>query len=241
MSTAPLDPGLYVNVFHVEIPNEPASFMVAPTAICPDLRPIREEIARCSWNCRVYRVRDRVFGYGEEREVLRAKSFEPTEIRLRDESGLCKRLILEGLVDYLKGQGYRERSGKGRVTLYEPKPYREVAGGQIQVYRGYDLRTIWWKQDGEMAFGMIVDVRWEIRDRSGRRLSSPEIAQYRATRQIAQIQEELLPTGRINTEVARLRLQNHILPFVHQHSRFSLPCGGEATVSDVPIRVILGG
>jgi len=241
MSAVQLDPGLYTNVFEVEVPEDPIQVMSAPAAAYPDLRRLREEISQNVRVCRVYRVRDRIFGYGEGRETLRAKSFKPTEIRLRDEPDLCKRLILEGFVDYLKGQGYRERSGMGRVTLYEPKFYRKAAGGQIQVYRGYDLRTIWWRQDGETTFGMIVDVRWEILDRSGRRLSSPEIAQYRATRQVAQIQEEFLPTGQINTEVARLRLQNHILPFAHQHCRFSLPCGGEAKVSNAPIRVILGG
>ncbi len=240
--TAPtLQSGLYANVFQVEIPDEPVSVMVASTATFPDLRPLREEIAQRYWNCRVYRVRDRIFGYGGDRDVLRERSFEPTEIDLRDGPALCKRLILEGFADHLKGQHYRDRLGKGRVTLYEPNPYGEAVGGQIQVYRGYDLRSIWWKQDEEISFGLIIDVHWEIQDQGGRRLSSAEIVQYHAMRQIAQIQEEILPTGKINTEVARLRLYNHILPFVRQNCRFSLPCGGEARINRIPVRVILGG
>jgi hypothetical protein len=58
--------------------------------------------------------------------------------------------------------------------------------------------------------------------------------------EIGQIQDEFLTDGKINTEVARLRLQNHILPWVREHSRFSLPCGGEATISTMPVRVIMG-
>jgi hypothetical protein len=69
-----LDPGLYTNVFEVEIPAKPVDVMVASTSHYPDLRPLREEIKRNSWRCRVYRVRDQVFGYGKERDVLANKS-----------------------------------------------------------------------------------------------------------------------------------------------------------------------
>lgn len=241
MKSIQLDPGLYTNVFEVRVPNDPVTVIVAPSAKYPDLRPLREEISRASWNCRVYRVGDRVFGYGEQRELLASKSFRPEMIRLQDEPALCGRLIQEGLADYLKNQGYREWSGKGRVTLYEPKPYRELVGPRLRVYRGYDLRTLWRRQDEDIVFGLVVDVCWEIQDSGGQRLSPSGIAQYNAMRQVAQIQEELLPTGQINTEVARLRLQNHILPFVRAHGSFSLPCGGDAKIGDTPMRVVLGG
>jgi hypothetical protein len=140
----------------------------------------------------------------------------------------------------LRSKGYREWSGKARLTLYEPKSYREAAGGRLQVYRGYDLRSICWKQESQVRFGIVVDVCWEIQDEEGKRLSTPEIAAYNATMEIGQIQDEFLTNGKINTEVARLRLQNHILPWVREHSRFSLPCGGEATITTMPVRVIMG-
>jgi len=235
-----LDPGFYTNVFEVKVPNEPVAVMIASTSDYPDLRPLREEITRNSWSCRVCRVRDRVFGYGEDCNVLENKSFRSQQLYLEDEPDLCKRLILEGLADLLRSKDYREWSRIGRVTLYEPKPYRNAAGGQLQVYRGYDLRSICWKQGSQVRFGIVVDVRWEIQDKEGKRLSAPEIAGYKAMSEIGQIQEELLSNGKINTEVARLRLQNHILPWVRKHSRFSLPCGGEATISTMPVRVIIG-
>jgi len=234
-----LDPGLYTNVFEVDIPAKPVDVMVASTSDYPDLRPLREEIERNSWRCRVYRVRDQVFGYGKERDVLANKSFQAEQLYLQDEPELCKRLILEGLSDQLLSKGYREWSGRARLTLYEPKPYRKAARGRLQVYRGYDLRSIWWKQEGQRRFGIVVDVRWEIQDTAGKRLSPTEITRYNAMMEIGQIQDEFLTNGKINTEVARLRLQNHILPWVRDHSRFSLPCGGEATITTIPVRVIM--
>jgi len=235
-----LDPGLYTNVFEVEIPAKPVDVMVASASHYPDLRPLREEIERNSWRCRVYRVRDQVFGYGGERNVLANKLFQATQLSLQNEPALCTRLILEGLSEQVRSKGYRECSMKGRLILYESKPYRMAAGGNIQVYRGYDLRSIWWQQESQVRFGIVVDVRWEIQDEEGKRLSTPEIAGYNAMMEIGQIQDEFLTNGKINTEVARLRLQNHILPWVREHSRFSLPCGGEATITTMPVRVIMG-
>jgi len=235
-----LDPGLYTNVFEVDIPAKPVDVMVASTSDYPDIGQLREQIKRNSWECRVCRIHGRVFGYGEERNALANKSFQPEQLYLRDEPELCKRLILEGLSDQLRSKGYREWSGKARLTLYEPKSYREAAGGRLQVYRGYDLRSICWKQESQVRFGIVVDVCWEIQDEEGKRLSTPEIAAYNATMEIGQIQDEFLTDGKISTEVARLRLQNHILPWVREHSRFSLPCGGEATITTMPVRVIMG-
>jgi hypothetical protein len=240
MSVVQLDPGLYTNVFQVHVPNDPVSIMVASVKNYPDLRPLREEITQNSWKCRVYRGRDRVFGYGEEQNSLEGKSFILQDVHLQNDPDFCKRLILEGLTDHLRNQHYREEFGKGRYILYEPNFYRRAAGHRLRVYRGYNLQSIWWRQESEVSFGVVVDVCWAIQDQEGKRLSPPEIARYGAMQQIAQIQEELLTTGQINTEVARLRLQNHILPFVSRHRRFSLPCGGTATIEQAPIRVILG-
>lgn len=234
-----LDPGLYTNVFEVDIPAKPVDVMVASTSE-PNPGQLREEIERNSWVCRVCRIRGRVFGYGKERDVLANKSFQAEQLYLQDEPELCKRLILEGLSDQLLSKGYRKWSGKARLILYEPKPYRKAAGGRLQVYRGYDLRSICWKQESQVRFGVVVDVCWEIQDEEGKRLSTPEIAGFNAMMEIGQIQDEFLTNGKINTEVARLRLQNHILPWVREHSRFSFPCGGEATITTMPVRVIMG-
>ncbi len=228
------DFGLYINIFEVEVPSESVNVMVTTTTNYPNLQLLREEIKQNSWNCRVYSVQNRIFGYGEGCSVLKTKSFHAEHIRLHDEPSFCAHLILEGLAE--RSAGYRN----GRLMLYDPKPYCSIAGGKLQVYRGYDLRSIWWRQEREARFGIVIDVRWKVQDEKGKHLSTPEIAAYNATMEIGQIQEEFLPNGKINTEVARLRLQNHILPWVEKHSSFSLPCGVEATITKMPVRVVMG-
>lgn len=236
-----LDPGIYTNIFQVNVPTDPVDLLVAPSSAYPDLRTLRTEINENGWAIRVYRARDKIFGYGPQKDLLAERVFEKQKILLHQEPEFCARCILEGLGDQLKEQRYHEWSGKGRVTFYESNPYRIIHQGKLRVYRGYDLRTIFWRQEKELLFGLIVDIHWQIQDASGRRLSPAEITQYSAMRKIAQIQQELLPTGQINTKVSRLRLQQHILSFVEQYKSFPLPWGGTANVDTTPMRVILGG
>lgn len=238
-----LDPGIYTNVFPVNILDVTVTVMTASADAFPSLRDLREQIHASSRSIRVYRLGDVVFGYGSHLDWFADKGFEKQQKRLFDYPKWCARMIVEGLTDHLKAQGYREWTGKGRITLYESKPFGQAAQGQIQVFRGYDLRSIYWQRDNRLLFGLIVDICWEIQDAYGNRLSPQRIAQYNAMAEIAQIQEEFLPGNHINLEVSRLRLQNHILPFVQNNKTFDLPCGEniKATLNEVPVRVILGG
>lgn len=242
MASESLDPGLYTNIFLVQVADVTVDVMAAKPTACPDLRRLREEIRAASCNLRVYRLEDIVLGYGSDLDWLVDKRFEREQFRLYDHPKWCARMIMEGLTDHLKSHGYREWLGKGRIKLYEPQPFKQAAQGRLRVSRGYDLRAIYWRREGEVRFGLIVDICWEIQDTNDNRLSPPEIARYNAIAELAQIQEEYLPGNRINPEVSRMRLQNHILPFVQQNSRFALPCSGsiEATLTSVPLRVILG-
>lgn len=241
MTAVHLDPGLYTNVFHVDVPADPVDLLVAPSSAYPDLRTLRMKINDKGWAVRVYRAPDKIFGYGPQKDVLAERPFEEQQILLHHEPEFCARCILEGLGDQIKKDGYRECHGNGRVTYYESQPCGMTRKGNLRIYLGYDLRTIFWRQGEKLLFGLIVDIRWQIQDASGRRLGPAEIAQQGAMREFAQLQEEILPTGQINTEVSRLRLQQHILPFVDQHKSFPLPCGGKASVDTIPMRVILGG
>ncbi|GIV89158.1 MAG: hypothetical protein KatS3mg055_1676 [Chloroflexus sp.] len=242
MATQYLDPGIYTNIFPVQIPDETVEVMCASTNAYPSLREIREQIRASCRSIRVYRLEGIVLGYGSDLDWFADKGFERLHKRLYDYPKWCSRMIVEGLVDTLREHGYRERVGKGRTTLYEPQPFRQAAQGRLCVFRGYDLRAIFWWKEKQPLFGLIVDICWEIHDANGKRLSSPEIAQYNAVTEIAQIQEEFLPGNRINPEVSRLRLHNHVLPFVQSHCKFTLPCSKSvvATVGTVPLRVILG-
>jgi len=235
-----LDPGIYTNIFPVKIPDASVEVMTIPASVYPSLRDLREQINASSRNLRVYRLEDVVLGYGSDLDWLIGKGFKRNQARLYDYPLWCTRMIIEGLTDLLRPQGYRQWLGKGRIKLYEPQPFQQAAQGRLRVFRGYDLRAIYWYRDQQLLFGLIVDICWEIQDTSGTRLSTPAIAQYNATIEIGQIQEEFLSNRQINPEVSRLRLQNHILPFVRQNNAFFLPCGEKATVDEIPLRVILG-
>jgi len=237
-----LDPGIYTNIFQVQLPDATVDVMTAPASRYPTLRDLREQIRAFSRKNRVYRNDDIVIGYGADLDWFAGQGFEHRTIRLYDYPKWCARMIVEGVVDHLKQQGYREWSRIGRTKIYEPQPIGHAAQGRLRLFRGYDLRPIYWRRNGQLLFGLVVDISWEIQDASGRRLSTPEIAQYNAMAEIAQLQEEFLPGNRINPEVSRLRLQKHILPFVQSNSEFPLPCDVniKATLSNIPMRVILG-
>ncbi len=241
MSSISLDPGIYANIFRVILPDTLVAVMVAPSNAFLSLRELRAELEQSGWTARVYRCYDQVFGYGQDMKRLASKGFQLRKIRILDYPQWCARLITEGLSDHLKEKGYQERPGKARTTLFEPTPYRTTTNGRLQAFRGYDLRAIYVRQN-TLVFGLIVDVCWEIRDANGQRCNSVEIARYGATVEVAQIQEEFLPDGRINPEVSRIRFHTQILPFVREHKEFPLPLEGniKAMLEETPIRVILG-
>jgi len=242
MNNISLAPGIYTNIFRVFVPDECVTVMVAPVSAFPSLQELRREIERSGWRARVYQYDTQVFGYGQDMEQLASSDFQRKKIRLLEYPGWCARLITEGLSDYLKAQGYRERSGKGRKQLYEPHPYRTAAGKRLQVFRGYDLRVLYLWREGQPVFGLIVDICWEIQDVEGKRLNTTETAQYGAMAEIARIQEEYLPDNRINPEVSRSRFLNHILPFVRSCKEFPLTIHENLNVhlEQTPSRVIIG-
>ena len=236
-----LDPGIYTNIFQVHLANASVEVMTASVSQCPSLRDLREQIQASSQKIRVYRHHDVIIGYGLDVSWLARQGFERQTVRLYDYPKWCSRLIIEGLVDHLKLQGYREWCGIGRTKVYEPQPFGQTAQGRLRLFRGYDLRVVYWRNE-EPSFGLVVDICWQIQDASGKRLSAPEIAQYNAMAEIARLQEEFLRDNRINPEVSRLRFQNHILPFIQGISKLALPCGQNIDVAldTAPLRVIVG-
>lgn len=241
MASEHLDPGIYTNIFQVQLPDQTVDVMTAPASKYPSLRDLREQIRDSSRNIRLYRHDDIIFGYGRDSDWLVDKGFERHQIRLYESPKWGARMIVEGLVEHLTRQGYREWSGIGRTKLYEPEPLGQAAQDHLRLFRGYDLRAIYWRRNESPLFGLVVDICWEIQDASGRRLSTPEIAQYNAMAEIARLQEEYLRDNRINPEVSRLRLQNHIVPFVQSNNKFTLPCGQnvEVTLDTAPLRVVI--
>lgn len=247
MSRIYLDPGVYLNVFPVEIPKEPLTVMRAQRSSFPNLHSLRESLKREDIKAEVYADRSFVYGYGEGAAGLEAKGFQRSSLKLVEVPKLAARLIVEGLVNALETKGYKALPRKGRWQVYQPDQFTLIAYGNIRVHKGYDLRALFLKDAyaDQLVFGLIVDIIWLFRDANGQPLNMSQIRQqhgYNVAINIGQVQGEYLPnSNRLNTEVARQRLVDHILPFVQTHSKFNLPCGGNASLLPEPIRVIIGG
>ncbi len=247
MNRIHLDPGIYLNVFPVKIPEGEIPIMRAPRASFQDLRPLRQWLQEAGRDAWVYADGDVVYGYGPDAASLETQGFQRASLRLVEAPGLATRVVVEGLVNALRAEGYEPLFRKGRWQVYNPSQFTEVAGGRIRVHRGYDLRAFFWSDIvvNELAFGLIVDVFWALRDNANQPLNMHQIRQqygYDVIIAIGEVQREYLPrSSRLNTEVARQRFLGDILPFVQSHSEFDLPCGGKAYLLPEPIRVILVG
>src|SRR5258708_6654600 len=242
--TQQLEPGIYINIFLVIMPEEPVLFTVAQRSHFQDLRSLRKHIQDEGWNARIYAHDDKVYGYGIERDNLVQDGFQEEWLSLANYPQLTAHLIEEGFHEVLKTEGYEPRMSKGRLITFPSSTFTFAANGKFKVYQGYALKSpfCWDHFLEKLAFGLVVDVTWAIRDQHEQPLNMHQVAQYNAATQVAQIQGEYLPGGaRINTEVARQRLQEQILPFVQAHAQFELPCGVTAQLSPRPIRIIIGG
>jgi hypothetical protein len=243
MNKPDLEPGLCVNVFKVNMPdNVEVIAFTTSTGTWSDLRNLRSWIYRTGLNARVYRKGNLIIGYGQDAAQFTSKGFQQQRIHLFDHPEWVIKLINEGFSDHLVNKNYRRPPVKGRTTVYEKDPYRTTESGKLRVYHGYDLRAIDLGKHPQHVFGLIIDSSWEIHDSNEKRLNTVEIRQYDAVNELAQIQEELLPNNQINPEVSRLKLRNQILPFVIQNKEFTLPLSEEINVSldETPIRIILG-
>lgn len=242
-----VDPGIYLNVFPVKVPEELVQIMTASRASFQDLRSLRQRLAEAGKNAWVYADGDTVYGYGPDAACLESQGFRKALLRLTEVPRLATRMIIEGLVSVLKQEGYEILPRKGRQQVYHPEEFTWAVRRKVRVHQGYELRTLFWKDihTDQLAFGLIVDIFWALRDDKNQPLSMRQIRQqygYNVTITIGQIQREYLAgSSKFNTEVARQRFHDHILPFVQSHSEFELPCGGRACLLPEPIRVILGG
>jgi hypothetical protein len=246
MARPTLDPGVYTNIFPVSIPLGPCTMFVGDRSRpeYQDLRPIRENIQRRGLSIFLYIPRGsaEVLVYGPDMADQPRQVVEEREVELAEFPELATRVILDGFIDLLRHENYDTRFGKGRATVFPSLAVATVARGEANVFRGFDIRTFFWRDRSRrrLVFGLVVDVVWSTRDQSGRRLQTQDLARLGVLRELAQIQGEVLPGGsRLNSEIARELLLEHILPFAAEHEQFELPSGGLARVSAEPVRVVV--
>lgn len=241
-----MDAGFYVNLFEVSFPDTPLEVMQVERSKYPDLRGLRRELAEKHAVVRVYSSHDVVYGYGEQAEDLVDYGFVKVAVSLKEIPEVASRMILEGLIERLTVDGYQCQERKGKATVFDFRTPVLVTREGAKLFRGYDLRSLflWDTASESLVFGIIVDVNYAYTDGQGTRLSTHElVARFgsEALQAMRQKQGDILPNRRINLEVSRQRLTEHILPFVQKYRSFPLPCGIEATLSVEPVRVILTG
>lgn len=246
VGTERLDVGLYLNLFPVEVPTYPIRFLEADRSRYSDLRPLRDELSQLGKMVWVYAEDDKVYGYGKDCDWLRSKGFCETDVTLPDRPRLTARMILEGFIGHLKEERYTPVERKGRCEVFSWTKYQSTSDGNVRLYRGFDLRSLFLRnrETGELIFGLIIDVTHAFRDQANESLNAHDIRERFGSKtfsEVRQMQGELLPTGRINTEVARQRLVDHILPFVRCFPNFQLPCDITVSLHHEPTRIILGG
>jgi len=166
-------------------------------------------------------------------------------------------MIMEGIVSRAKKLGFMPKvkdkkqidrlliKYKGRLEIYNHKKFVTTSDNLVNVFKGYDLRTIFIRDPTERAlkFGLVVDVTYTLKDVNGNSLDYRSIISRFGSytlKEIRQIQKDLIPTG-INMEVSRQRLVEDIIPFVEQLDEIELPCKLKAKILSTPCRIILGG
>jgi hypothetical protein len=237
-----IETGIYLNLFPVDIPEHPVDLMVVERNLYPNLKKLRSELKNST---KVYADGDKVYGYGADVIKLKEKEFKETKISLYEVPRLTGRMILEGFINKVMSDNYEVIEKKGRCKIFNWNDFKITRDNNVKVFKGFDIRSIFIldSQENKLVFGLIVDVVYAFKDSSDQPLNTYLILKNFGSQTFSearQIQGELIPTG-INTEIARQRLLENILPFIENYSDFDLPCGLKATLSTEPTRVILGG
>lgn len=238
-----LAPGIYTNIFKIDIEDQSLDAMVADRNLLSDLRPLRDRILRDNKDIMVWAEGKFVYGFGANGGELTQDGFLPQSVALLGTPKLTRRLIENGLEKLVIQKGYLTNI-KGRPRIFKTSP-EKIIGGRINVFQGFDLKVMYWYWDDLVNFGLVVDVVWSLTDSDGTPVNLQRVSEIvpNGVNQIAQVQGELLPGNRwlINTQISQQRLQGLILPFIHEFSSIPLIYSPSAAiVQPEPIRAVLG-
>src|SRR4051794_20928598 len=112
-----MDPGFYINLFEVSLPNAPVELMRVERSKYSDLRKLRQELQEKGLISQVYSSRETIYGYGEQSaEELVQYGFAKVMVPLQEVPEVASHMVLEGFVAQLATKGYETRWQKGRVA-----------------------------------------------------------------------------------------------------------------------------
>lgn len=242
-----LDPGYYANIFEVSVPKMELKFVTAERRDYPKLKELREEIERERKVIFVFAPQgsDKVYGYGEDMEWLLNKGFQFEQVNLYEFPKLTARMIIEGVIGKAGTLGYKPtQKDEGRYVLFNQEKFRETTDGEVKVYQGYDVRSLYLRdsENDELKFCLVVDVCFSFKDVDDEPLNFRDITLRFGTntlKEVRRIQKDLIPTG-INPEVSRQRLLDDIVPFIEELTPITLPCSLKCEINVKPCRIVVG-
>lgn len=238
-------PGFFINIFQVAFDPSVERIMALAAESVPSISELRTRYATLGLKVRLYysSKTSTTYAYGPDHSKVATDGFSPSSVDLPTVPDLARRLMLDGYADHLSRCGYKLDWSIGRYTAVESTPLWKSSNGRVQLFKGFDINSIMWSdpRTSELAFGLVIDLKWVTRDAGGSAIRPGAIAALGLSLDVARAQGELLPgTARINTEVARLHLEESILPFVEANQRVELAGGAGLRVDSVPVRIVVG-
>jgi hypothetical protein len=237
-------PGIYINMFGVTLHTETISMLAYGADRVSDYDELRTEL-EAEGITFLYREGKKIYGYGTNPQILFERGFEENIVNLSEFPHLTSRMITQGFIDKVTPE-YNVIESKGRVELVSKRKCATLLEGRVSMYRVYDTRCVFLKDHDSRSieFGLVIDTNFKLKDQNGESLNSSKIKQNFGSGALAEIrrfQGDLVPGGKINTEVSRQRLLEEIIPFVEKNSIITLPGKIIATINTEPMHVVLGG
>lgn len=239
-----ISPGIYINIFEVGLGADTIAIPALEADRVSDYDSFKTKLEAEGISF-LYREGKEVYGHGINLPALSELGFKEKNVKLRDTPRLTARMILQGFSDKVAPE-YSVFESKGRVEFVCKRKCATLIEGKISMYRAYDTRCLFLRDHdtGSIEFGLVIDTNFRLKDQKGEPLNSHQIRRefgQGALSEIRRFQGDLVPGGKINTEVSRQRLLEEIIPFVQQYSRITLPGGISATIDTEPMHVVLGG
>ncbi len=246
-----LDAGFYINLFKVDFTREEIEIMAVDRSAYPSLKELRNEIEQEKKDIYIYAPEKskKVYGFGKDMKWLSTKGFKSENIKFYEEPRLTSFMIFEGLKNKALDLDYSPQTDKdkGRLKLFDQKNFKQTSDLNVKVFQGYDIRVIFLRDEDErkLVFCLVIDVVYSLKDREDKPLNFREVVKKFGSstlKEVRQIQRDLLPNSKINSEASRQRLLEDILPFVEKlsESEINLSCGVSVRLNTIPVRVTIG-
>lgn len=238
-----VSPGIYANLFNVRLNEESVDLMTIGVGHVPEYDSLKAKLQLEGVSFLYYDYKE-IYGDSKDPSILSNHGFVKRHFELQENPRLVARMILQGFIDKVSPD-FNIVESKGRLEFVSKRKCASAANGQVAMYRAYDIRCIFLKDcdTGNLEFGVVIDVNFKLKSQAGEPLNSHDIRikfGQGALSEIRRFQGELVPGGKINTEISRQRLLEDIIPFIQQYSNIELPGRIGATINAEPVHVVLG-